>query len=70
MTFSILVSKNLLLDCNLPENFQSWYGIMHLHIWMLMVKNRTINKGRRYNQELVNWFFYKIEQRLHENHVF
>ncbi|KAI8967636.1 ubiquinol-cytochrome C chaperone-domain-containing protein [Mycotypha africana] len=50
--------------CKLPDNFQTWFSVTHLHIWMMMVHLRTHEHGKRYMQEVVNRFFEDIEDRI------
>ncbi|CAO3673125.1 unnamed protein product [Umbelopsis vinacea] len=51
-------------DCNLPDNFQTWFSITQLHVWMLMVRLRAEDHGKIYIQELVNRFFEDAEERI------
>ncbi|CAO3673792.1 unnamed protein product [Rhizopus stolonifer] len=51
-------------ECNLPDNFQSWFSVTQLHIWMLMVHLRAEGNGKIYIQELVNQFFEDAEDRI------
>ncbi|KAG0169740.1 Protein cbp3, mitochondrial [Apophysomyces sp. BC1034] len=50
--------------CNLPDNFQSWFAVTQLHVWMLMVHLRAEGQGKLYIQELVNRFFEDAEARI------
>lgn len=52
------------IDCNLPDNFQTWFSITQLHVWMLMVRLRAEDHGKMYIQELVNRFFEDAEERI------
>lgn len=51
-------------ECNLPDNFQTWFSITQLHVWMLMVRLRAETHGKIYIQELVNRFFEDAEERI------
>ncbi|KAI9243940.1 ubiquinol-cytochrome C chaperone-domain-containing protein [Sporodiniella umbellata] len=51
-------------ECNLPDNFQSWFSVTQLHVWMLMVHLRAESNGKIYIQELVNRFFEDAEDRI------
>ncbi|KAG2234242.1 hypothetical protein INT48_001961 [Thamnidium elegans] len=51
-------------ECNLPDNFQSWFSVTQLHVWMLMVHLRAEGQGKLYIQELVNRFFDDAEVRI------
>ncbi|KAI8148891.1 ubiquinol-cytochrome C chaperone-domain-containing protein [Fennellomyces sp. T-0311] len=50
--------------CNLPDNFQSWFSVTQLHVWMLMVRLRGEKNGKVYIQEVVNRFFDDAEHRM------
>jgi cytochrome b pre-mRNA-processing protein 3 len=52
--------------CGLPDNFQSWFAITQLHVWMLMVRLRMEPDGRRITQEVVNRFFEDAEEKVRE----
>ncbi|KAG0045183.1 Protein cbp3, mitochondrial [Gryganskiella cystojenkinii] len=54
--------------CGLPDNFQTWFSITHLHVWLLMVRIRAENHGKVFQQQLVNHFFHDIEDRMRYNH--
>ncbi|KAF7731811.1 Protein cbp3, mitochondrial [Apophysomyces ossiformis] len=55
--------------CNLPDNFQSWFSVTQLHVWMLMVHLRAENQGKLYIQELVNRFFEDAEAKIREHGI-
>lgn len=57
------------LECNLPDNFQSWFSITQLHVWMLMVHLRAEGQGKLYIQELVNRFFEDAEIRIRDHGI-
>ncbi|KAI9595693.1 ubiquinol-cytochrome C chaperone-domain-containing protein [Syncephalis fuscata] len=50
--------------CGLPDNFNTWFSITQLHVWMLMVRLRPETHGKAYAQELINRFFEDIEDRI------
>ncbi|CAO3626962.1 unnamed protein product [Mucor hiemalis] len=56
-------------ECNLPDNFQSWFSITQLHVWMLMVHLRAEGQGKLYIQELVNRFFEDAEVKIREHGI-
>ncbi|KAI9365270.1 hypothetical protein BD770DRAFT_313491, partial [Pilaira anomala] len=56
-------------ECNLPDNFQSWFSVTQLHVWMLMVHLRAEGQGKLYIQELVNRFFEDAEIRIRAHGV-
>ena len=60
---------DLSLECNLPDNFQSWFSVTQLHVWMLMVHLRAEGNGKLYIQELVNRFFEDAEDRIRSHGV-
>ncbi|KAJ2956555.1 hypothetical protein NQZ79_g7600 [Umbelopsis isabellina] len=51
-------------ECSLPDNFQTWFSITQLHVWLLMVRLRAEDHGKLYIQELVNRFFEDAEDRM------
>ncbi|KAL0075239.1 ubiquinol-cytochrome C chaperone-domain-containing protein [Phycomyces blakesleeanus] len=53
-------------SCNLPDNFQTWFSVTQLHVWMLMVRLRAEGNGKLYTQELVNRFFDDAEDKIRE----
>ncbi|KAI8076735.1 uncharacterized protein BX664DRAFT_270858, partial [Halteromyces radiatus] len=55
--------------CNLPDNFQSWFSVTQLHVWMLMVHLRAHDQGKLYIQEVVNRLFEDSEARIREHGV-
>ncbi|KAF9107070.1 Protein cbp3, mitochondrial, partial [Mortierella sp. AM989] len=61
--------KSFWIDtCGLPDNFQTWFSVTHLHVWLLMVRIRAENQGKVFQQQLVNHFFHDIEDRMRYNH--
>lgn len=55
-----------LKTCGLPDNFQTWFAVTQLHVWMLMVRLRLEPDGRRITQEVVNRFFEDAEEKIRE----
>ncbi|KAI8072827.1 hypothetical protein BC940DRAFT_124404 [Gongronella butleri] len=55
--------------CNLPDNFQSWFSVTQLHVWMLMVHLRATDQGKLYIQEVVNRLFEDSEARIREHDI-
>ncbi|KAI8888087.1 hypothetical protein K501DRAFT_291861 [Backusella circina FSU 941] len=56
-------------ECNLPDNFQTWFSVTQLHVWMLMVHLRAEKRGKLYTQELVNRLFEDAESRIREHGI-
>ncbi|KAF9166790.1 Protein cbp3, mitochondrial [Actinomortierella ambigua] len=54
--------------CGLPDNFQTWFSVTHLHVWLLMVRIRGEPKAKVFQQQLVNHFFIDMEDRMRYNH--
>ncbi|KAI9295767.1 hypothetical protein K502DRAFT_324168 [Neoconidiobolus thromboides FSU 785] len=52
--------------CGLPDNFQTWFSITQLHLWMVMVRIRAEPNGRATNQMLVNRFFNGVEHKIRD----
>ncbi|RUS24653.1 ubiquinol-cytochrome C chaperone-domain-containing protein [Jimgerdemannia flammicorona] len=50
--------------CDLPDNYQTWFAITQLHVWMLMVRLRAEKDSKIYTQELVNRLFEDVEERM------
>ncbi|KAI9311741.1 ubiquinol-cytochrome C chaperone-domain-containing protein [Dichotomocladium elegans] len=64
------VHKDFFIEaCNLPDNFQSWFAVTQLHVWMLMVRLRGEKNGRLYIQELVNRLFEDAEDRIRKHDI-
>ncbi|KAI9479520.1 ubiquinol-cytochrome C chaperone-domain-containing protein [Zychaea mexicana] len=55
--------------CNLPDNFQSWFSVTQLHVWMLMVRLREEKNGKLYIQELVNRLFDDAEHKMRSHGI-
>ncbi|CAO3614094.1 unnamed protein product [Cunninghamella blakesleeana] len=56
-------------ECNLPDNFQSWFSVTQLHVWMLMVHLRAHSNGKLYIQEVVNRLFEDSEARIRDHGI-
>lgn len=69
MWFDRGFNKILYIECNLPDNFQSWFSVTQLHVWMLMVHLRAEKQGKLYTQELVNRFFEDAEARIRDHGI-
>lgn len=54
----------LIIDCGLSDNYQTWFAITQLHVWMLMVRLRSEGSGKLLIQELINRFFEDAEDRM------
>lgn len=52
-------------DCELPDTFQSWFIILHLHIWMCLVRLKAEGKDGRYMyRKLVEMMWHDVEERM------
>lgn len=62
----ILCSFPLLtLACSLPNTFQSWFLIAHLHVWLCLVRLKREGKdGSLVIREVVSTFWYDVQQRM------
>jgi cytochrome b pre-mRNA-processing protein 3 len=50
--------------CGLQDNFNTWFSVTQLYIWMLMVRLRSEPHGKMISQELVNRFFEDAEDKV------
>lgn len=51
--------------CKLPDTFQSWFLLTHLHLWMCMVRAKQEHKEGHYVcQQMVSMFWYDVEHRM------
>ena len=51
--------------CSLPDTFQSWFLIAHLHVWLCLVRLKREGKdGSLVIREVVTTFWYDVEQRM------
>ncbi|CAG8491723.1 3812_t:CDS:2 [Paraglomus brasilianum] len=50
--------------CKLPDNYQTWFSVTALHLWMVIVRFRPETHGETYNEILVNTFFEDVEWRM------
>ncbi|XP_068706087.1 ubiquinol-cytochrome-c reductase complex assembly factor 1-like [Montipora foliosa] len=51
--------------CELPDTFQSWFIVLHLHIWMCLVRLKAEGKdGRFLYRKLVEMMWFDIEERM------
>eukprot|EP00041_Stephanoeca_diplocostata_P007525 m.107376 g.107376 ORF g.107376 m.107376 type:complete len:279 (-) comp16918_c0_seq1:171-1007(-) len=49
----------------LPDNFQSWFLIQQLHVWMLMVRAKQEGSlGATFYKQLVQFFWDDVEHRM------
>ncbi len=49
--------------CGLPDTLQSWFCIMQLHVWMVLVRARR--EDQRFLQHLVRLMWQDIEHRMY-----
>ena len=55
----------IFLVCSLPDSFQSWFLIAHLHVWLCMVRlKREGRDGSFVMKQVVSTFWYDVEQRM------
>ncbi|KAL9962713.1 hypothetical protein ACROYT_G031846 [Oculina patagonica] len=51
--------------CELPDTLQSWFSILHLHIWMCLVRLKTEGKdGKFMFKKLVQMMWFDVEERI------
>lgn len=51
--------------CSLPDTFQSWFLITHLHVWMLLVRlKREGEDGDYLIRQLSVTFWHDVESRM------
>ncbi|ORX59459.1 hypothetical protein DM01DRAFT_1332937 [Hesseltinella vesiculosa] len=55
--------------CQLPDNFQSWFSVTQLHVWMLMVHLRAHDQGKLHIQEIINRLFEDSEARIRDHGI-
>lgn len=49
----------------MPDTFQSWFYVMHLHIWMLLVRLRLEDSpGKSLSYNMVEIMWQDVEQRM------
>lgn len=59
------IRSGLIQHCKLPDTFQSWFLVTHLHIWMCMVRAKKEGQDGHYVcQQLVTLFWYDVEHRI------
>jgi len=50
--------------CGLPDSFQSWFLLAHLHVWLLMVRlKREEEEGMFVVRQIVRMFWDDVEKR-------
>lgn len=51
--------------CDMPDTFQSWFYVMQLHIWMILVRLRVEGKhGKNISYKMVELMWKDVEQRM------
>lgn len=58
-------SNKLTKVLNLEDNFESWFSMTTLHLWMLN-KKLSVHDTREFNQELVQHLWLDVEIKLHQ----
>lgn len=57
--------------CSLPDSFQSWFLIAHLHVWLFMVRlKREGPDGEYLIRQVVSTFWYDVEHRMRAMEVY
>ena len=54
--------------CRMPDTFQSWFLVCHLHVWMCLVRLKAASPekdGRFAYKQLVGVFWSDVQQRMH-----
>lgn len=50
--------EEFFIACNMPDTFQSWFYIMQLHVWLVLVRLRsegTVGKNLSYSMVEIMW---------------
>jgi len=51
--------------CDMPDTFQSWFYVLQLHIWMILVRFKPEGKhGKRLSYHLVEILWKDLEERI------
>ncbi len=51
--------------CALPDTFQSWFLVLQLHVWMLLVRLRHEGaRGKTAQKQLVTFMWEDVENRI------
>eukprot|EP00042_Codosiga_hollandica_P058369 m.878705 g.878705 ORF g.878705 m.878705 type:complete len:275 (-) comp59838_c0_seq5:62-886(-) len=51
--------------CSLPDTFQSWFLVMHLHVWMCMVRLKSEGSdGAKAYKQLVALMWHDVQYRM------
>lgn len=73
---ALLISVNLSMECilkdsfltpalDLPDTYQSWFIVAHLHLWLCLVRlKREGEDGNTIIKELVTMFWEDARQRM------
>lgn len=57
--------------CSLPDSFQSWFQVAHLHVWFFMVRlKREGRDGEYLIRQVVATFWYDVEHRMRAMEVY
>ncbi|XP_065063076.1 ubiquinol-cytochrome-c reductase complex assembly factor 1-like [Rhopilema esculentum] len=57
--------KEFFKVCNMPDTFQSWFLVIHLHIWMCYVRlNSLDDDGKTVNQKMAELMWEDIRERI------
>ena len=58
---------NFVPVCTMPDTFQSWFKVAHLHVWFLIVRlKREGADGDYLLKQVVATFWFDIENRMKE----
>ncbi|KAI9355370.1 ubiquinol-cytochrome C chaperone-domain-containing protein [Zopfochytrium polystomum] len=62
--------NNLVQRFNLPDNFQTWFNITVIHLWLCSAKLRALGApGNELRQEMFNLLWVDVELRLSKSGV-
>jgi len=57
--------EEFFIACNMPDTFQSWFYIMQLHVWLVLVRLRSEeNVGKNLSYSMVEIMWQDIEERI------
>lgn len=51
--------------CSMEDNFQSWYSLMNLHVWMVLIRLRSEGRpGKKMSYLMVELMWKNLEEKL------
>lgn len=57
--------------CSMPDSFQSWFMVAHLHVWLFMVRLKREGKDGDYLiRQVVTTFWHDVEHRMRAMEIF